>query len=83
MPTGYEPFDCYEDLSVPLPRPCCCNGSDSSLKANHRQVVFREPLGGFKRCEVLDYNYCRISRVFGASPPAIVAHTPRLGVVTP
>ena len=46
VPLHHEPFRCFEDPPVPLPRLCCCSVPQRGINPKHGGGVFRWLLGG-------------------------------------
>ena len=53
MPPCHDVFCCFEDSAIPLARLLSCNGPHLGLHPKHQLGVFRGPLGGIKRLEVV------------------------------
>ena len=53
MPLSHKSFCCFEDPAIPLARLLRCNGPHLGLHPKHQLGVFRGPLGGIKRFEVV------------------------------
>ena len=53
MPLVNEAVCCFEDPVIPLTRLLSCNGPHLSLHSYNKLGVFRAPLGGIERFEVI------------------------------
>ena len=55
VPLHHEPFGCFEDPPVPLPRLFCCSGPQRGLNSKHRGGKFRCPFDVSEVPKVFDY----------------------------
>ena len=81
----HEPFGCFRDPPVPLPRIFCCSGPQRGLDYKRQAGVFRSPFGGSELPNVFDYASIYLCQVLncppgvGFFPPAIVPNITRPG----
>ena len=54
VPPHHEPFGCFKDAPVPLPRLLCCSGPQRCLNSKHQGGNFRCPFGGLELPKVFD-----------------------------
>ena len=53
----HEPFGCFKDPSVSLPRNFCLSGPQRGINSKHQGRVFRRPFGGSELPKVFDYAF--------------------------